>query len=487
MKKAEQEPEGATPVAGPADRLEEGPVFPAQSPDTGQSPDTAGPAEDTPLRDLPHARGLPLLGHTLSVIRDPIDFGTRMGLKHGLAYSVNAFFQRIAILGGVDALELVFNDKDSAFSSDLGYRRLFGHIADTSLLMMDGLKHRKHRQALNPAFKAAVMQTYLARMHTVIAERIDGWAGTGFFKFYPAVKQLTLDVATDVFLGLERGEERRQVNAALTDIFGSAISVVRLPLPFTSWRRGMKAQRFIRELLLSKIPERKQREGDDVFTRLCHAVDEDGRPFSEEEILGHLMTFWVAGHDTLASSLTTLMTQLGLNPEWQERLAAEVQALPSMPAGPTMEDLKVLPLAGYAFKEALRIMPPAFSLPRGVVKETSYRGYRLPKGMQVSVGVYGVHHHAPFWPEPEKFDPLRFAPENTPKDRPRYAWAPFGGGPHKCIGMIFAEIQAKCFLMNLLGCYRVRVQEGYEPDIIMLPTPRPRDGLPLEIVADSAD
>jgi len=456
------------------------------------------PAKEGPaLKELPFVRGFPFLGQTLSVLRDPVGWGKRQRALYGDAFAANLLFQKTAVLTGPEALELVLLNKDQSFSTEQAYTRFFGHLTDTSLLMMDFAVHRKHRQGLNPAFKNEVMKGYLAQMNTAIKDSINSWAGGEQFLFYPGMKQLTLDVATSVFLGLPEGKERQIVNAALTDILASAIAVVRLPLPGTRWGRGLKAQRKIQALLRSQIPAHRKADGEDVFSRLCRAVDENGNAFSDDEILGHLITFWIAGHDTLASSLSTLVYHLGKNPEWQDKLADEVAALGLEGRAPTLDDLKALPLCGYAFREALRIMPPAMAVPRGTLKDTSYKGYRIPADMQVSVNIYAVHHDETLWPEPEKFDPMRFAPqgtspknggsendspENAAANRNRFAWAPFGGGAHKCIGMVFAETQAKCFLINLLGKHRIKLAKGYEASIKMLPTPRPADGLPLQIL-----
>lgn len=441
----------------------------------------SSPTPTSPLQDLPVARGLPIMGHTLAILRDPIGWGRRQRARYGDAYSVNFFFRQTAVLSGADALEQLLLNRDQSFSAAMAYTLVFGHLTDTSLLMMDFDTHRSHRGALNPAFKTGMMEGYLAHMHGAINTQIASWAGGSQFSFYPAMKQLTLDVATNVFLGLPEGEDRSMVNKALTDILGSSIAVVRLPIPGTSWGKGLKAQRTITDYLTSQIAARRKSGAGDVFAQLCRARDENGSPFSDSEIIGHLMTFWIAGHDTLASSLSTLVYHLGKNPEWQEKLADEIKGLSLGTRAPTVAELKSLPLCGYAFREALRIMPPALAVPRGTSKETSYKGYRIPIGMQVSVSIYAVHHDENLWPEPEKFDPMRFAPENADPDRPPFAFSPFGGGAHKCIGMIFAEIQAKCFLVNLLQRHRIELPNAYALKMKMLPTPRPADGLPVRL------
>lgn len=435
------------------------------------------------LKKLPYDKGLPIFGHTFAILRDPLKWGNQMIEKHGNVFRYRAFFQDSVLLVGKEALELIWLDKSKSFSTELGYKPFVGALTDTSLLLMDFEKHRSNRQILNPAFKANVMKVYLEQMHSIIGETLPQWAKQRKFKFYPEVKQLTLDVATSAFLGIEESSERQKINQALTDLFASLLSIIRLPIPGTAYHRGMRAKDYIESMLLEEIPRRKKTDGNDIFTRLCHETDENGDIFSDDEIVGHLITFWVAGHDTLASSLTSVAYQLAKHPEWQHKARAEVKALDLNGRQPNMEDLNQLSICDYIFKEALRLQPPITNTPRKTLKDVEYMGYHVPAGMLVGDSIYGVHRKEDFWPAPETFDPMRFAPENTPKDRPKFAWVPFGGGPHKCIGMIFAQIQAKVFLVNLLENYALSLPEDYEIDIQLLPTPRPRDGLPVKLTS----
>jgi len=84
------------------------------------------------------------------------------------------------------------------------------------------------------------------------------------------------------------------------------------------------------------------------------------------------------------------------------------------------------------------------------------------------------------WPEPLKFDPLRFAGAAA-RARHKYAWVPFGGGAHMCLGLHFAYMQMKSFFYHLLTTTRVGLVHGYVPRWQMWPMPKPRDGLPIRI------
>ena len=133
-----------------------------------------------------------------------------------------------------------------------------------------------------------------------------------------------------------------------------------------------------------------------------------------------------------------------------------------------------------AFKESLRLIPPVPSIPRRIVRDSEFAGYRLPAGARVSVNPLYTHHMPEIWPEPEKFDPLRFT-EEASSSRHKFAFVPYGGGAHMCIGLHFAYMQAKCFAYHLFSSTSVSVPNNYTPSWKLWPIPKPGDGLRVRL------
>jgi cytochrome P450 len=100
----------------------------------------------------------------------------------------------------------------------------------------------------------------------------------------------------------------------------------------------------------------------------------------------------------------------------------------------------------------------------------------------VGISTMFTHRMAEHWPDPETFDPLRFTAQNA-RDRHKYAWVPFGGGAHMCLGLHFAYMQVKAFFFELLRTRRIVLEPGYNCDFRMFPIPKPKDGLPVTLVA----
>src|SRR5687767_12547140 len=152
----------------------------------------------------------------------------------------------------------------------------------------------------------------------------------------------------------------------------------------------------------------------------------------------------MAAHDTTTITMTTMAYYLAKNPEWQERCRAESQAIGKRELD--FEDLDKLPSLDLVMKESLRLCSPVPGLPREAVKDTQVLGFHIPKGTLVNVATFTNHYLAEYWPDPERFDPERFAPERREDKIHQYAWEPFGGGVHKCIGLHFAGMQVKAIL-----------------------------------------
>src|ERR1700755_3414317 len=144
------------------------------------------------------------------------------------------------------------------------------------------------------------------------------------FKSYPAIKQLTLDLAATSFLGEQLGPELEAVKRAFIAMVAASIAVIRMPLPGTQMGRGVRGRALIVDYFNRQIPLRRERGGDDLFSQLCRATWEDGSLLSNADIVDHMSFLMMAAHDTLTSSLTSFVYRLAANPLWQEQVREDV-------------------------------------------------------------------------------------------------------------------------------------------------------------------
>ena len=434
------------------------------------------------LAHIPGSDGLPVLGNTFRLIADPAKFSDEMVAKYGHVYRSRGLGNTTVILLGPEANELVLFDRDKLFSSEQGWGPILNLLFPRGLMLMDFDHHRADRKTLSVAFKPEPMRHYATQLDRGIAARIGSWEGeTGVYK---AVKQLTLDLAATSFLGVDLGDEADRINQAFVDEVQASMSAIRAPLPGTKMRKGVKARAYLVDWFEREIPARRTGAADgnrqDFFSQFCRATDDAGEPLSAAAIADHMNFLMMAAHDTITSSATSMVMQLARHSEWQERLREEAAGLDK--DVPLTEQLDKLVLSDYAFRETLRLMPPVPSIPRRAMRDFSFGGYDIPAGAQVGIGVMYTHLMPEHWPDPLKFDPLRFTPEAS-KGRHRFAWVPYGGGAHMCLGLHFAQMQMKLLMAHLLGRYRIEMDDGAGKDWQLFPIPRPKDGLPVRFVA----
>ncbi len=434
------------------------------------------------LNHIPGDNGWPVIGSTFELLAEPQGFVERRAERYGPVYRTRALGDITVSLLGPDANELVLLDPQKIFSSTLGWALLLDRLFPRGLMLLDFDEHRVHRRALSVAFKAGPMRSYLEQLNGGIANGIAPWGNSRDMLFYPAIKKLTLDLAATSFLGVKLGADIESLRQAFTDMVAASISVIRVPLPGTQMGRGVRGRAFIVDYFKRQIPIRRERGGEDLFSHLCRATYDDGSPLTAQDIADHMSFLMMAAHDTLTSSLTSFVYQLARHPEWQSAIRDEVR---DCGAGTgealTYDTLEKLPLTEMGFKEAMRLTPPVPSLPRRAIEDFEFMGYRIPAQTGVSINPLYTHYMPDVWPNPTHYDPMRFT-DAASRQRHKFAFVPFGGGAHMCLGLNFAYMQAKCFAWHFLSRYRVSLDEAYRPVWQMWPIPKPRDGLRVTLL-----
>jgi cytochrome P450 len=207
--------------------------------------------------------------------------------------------------------------------------------------------------------------------------------------------------------------------------------------------------------------------------------DETGAGLSDRELRDQVVTFLVAGYETSAIGLTCALYLLSLHPEAWDRVREEVELVLG-DRTPTAADLARLAFMRGVFDEAARLYPPVYAVARDAVQADTIGGFDIPARSVAILSPYVTHRHPEFWPDPDAFDPDRFTPERS-AGRPRFAWYPFLGGPHQCIGQEFAVLEAVVALTTVVRSFRLTLRLGavVEPEPVL--TIRPRGGMNMRI------
>jgi len=368
-------------------------------------------------------------------------------------------------------------------------------LVGNGLLTAEGDFWKRQRRLAQPAFHKERLAALGARMTDTLCERLPAWeraADTGTpLPVFQELMRLTLTVVVRALFGVEVGGHTDTVGEAFTTALEVTNERIISPLPYQPWlyRLPTRSNRAFRQavdtlegLVRGLIAQRRAAgsQAEDLLGMLMAASDADtGDTFDDAQLRDEVMTLLLAGHETTATALAWTFHLLAQHPEVEATLHAEVDAALGGRM-PTVADLPRLRYVGCVVEEAMRLYPPIWAIPRVPVEDDVVDGFRIPKGDIVILVPYVTHRHPDFWPEPERFAPTRFLPENS-KDRPRWAYLPFGGGQRQCIGNNFAMMEAQLLLTLVAQRFRLRGVPG----VPVVPEPlvslRPRGPMPMRV------
>ena len=423
--------------------------------------------------------GLPLIGHAFASLYDSLEFSRRRYDRFGPVSWTRMVGTNIVSVTSPEGAEIIATNRDKAYANEGAYNYLIGPFFHRGLLLMDFGEHLRHRRIMQEAFTRPRLVDYLGAMNPRIATGLDQWRPGHRFELYNAAKQLTLAIANEVFMGEGVGADGDRVIKAFVDAVHGGQAYVRADVPGGVWARGLRGRRVLEDYFRERLPAHRAGSGTDLFSVLCRASSEDAEQFTDDDIVNHMIFLMMAAHDTSTITLAMMGYYLGRYPQWQDKVRAESVAL----GKPYLDfaDLDQLTSLDLVMKEAMRLNAPVGGLFRQAIKDTEVLGYDIPAGTIVVAGTYATQRTAQAWHDPDEFDPGRFADDRREDKVHRYAWSPFGGGAHKCIGMHFGTMEVKAIMHQLLLRHSWTVPADYHPPIGYGTGPMPTDGLPINL------
>src|SRR5690349_2358842 len=361
--------------------------------------------------------------------------------------------QHVYLLNNPQFIEdvLVKNHKNFTKSRGLQVsKRLLGE----GLVTSEGKYHDRQRRIIQPAFLPNLVKKYgeIVTAHSVNMCR--DWKDEEKLDIHRSMINLTSSIISKAVLGSDiQSAEGSQVG---DDLLTCAEYFNRLLMPFGELiekipilpiNKGFqKAKKRLDSIVFNMIQEHRnntanERPKSDLLYTLLEAQDSDAgiKRMTDTQLRDEVMTIFLAGHETTANALAWTFYLLSTHPQIERRLREELdRVLGDRP--PALEDLGSLTYLTQVLKESMRLYPPAWTIDRHTIADDEVMGYRIRKDSLLLVSPFVTHRHPAFWPNPEGFDPDRFAPE-LEEARPRYAYFPFGGGPRMCIGSNFAMME----------------------------------------------
>ncbi len=429
------------------------------------------------LKSVPGRKGLPYFGILPETVLDPFSFAQRMHDRFGPVHRFWACGNWNVQLVGPEANEFVLFDEAGNFSAEGGWKPVFGRHFAGGLLLRDGEDHRWHRKLVASAFKQDQLQACLDVFARNVERTVSAWSGRST-NVYELAQRLTFGNGFEAFLGQDAARATREDLLAFRYLMRSATSIVTVPLPGNSEWRARWAREHIARLIRPMFSRGVDEERSDLLAMLLR-MREAGL-LEEEEILAHLTFVIAASFDALSSATCSTLYFLAAHPEWQDRLRVELCGAVDDAGSIKLRDLQRCEMSDWCIKEALRLNSAAPVLWRRSIKPFGFGGYTFPTGTITGVNPMLTHLMPSIWPDPSRFDPTRFQASNV-RTRHRFAYVPFGGGAHGCLGANFASLQVRALLRTILENHEIRLTRSAEPYWYHWPNCRPRGPLILEL------
>lgn len=406
----------------------------------------------------------PALADPLRYLEDMSRYGGVVMLRRDKSYLVS----------DPDAIGRIFQDNHFNYVKGERYIRalepLFGH----GLLTSEGDLWRRQRRLIQPVFHRANHEAYAQVIAAETHTRLAAWhaaarAGTAL-DLREEMTELTLGILMRTVFGQSAGPEVDAVGQAfLVAHHEMNLITAFLPVQLPGWVPTPGRRRFARAIatidaFIARMVDARQQDGHggtDFLSRLLSARDaETGAAMPRQQIRDEVITMLAAGHDTVTEALTWTLYLTAQHPDVEDRAHAEAASALGRHL-PGADDLKALRWITQIVEESMRLYPPIWGMLRTTVAEDVLGGFTIPADARVITSPWVVHRSAALWPEPGRFRPERFAPDQE-AGRHRFAYFPFGAGPRQCVGAQFAMLEVPLIAAMIWREFSVRLVAGQD-------------------------
>ncbi len=419
------------------------------------------------------------------LFRNPLRYLESARRRYGDVVHMQLGRRHDFLLNHPDYVRAVLLDQDNLRRSvPRPVQRLLGQ----GLLTSRGTIHKKQKALLQPAFSRQHISSLAPIMVREIVAGRDRWSDGTRIEMASEMARLALAIAGRTLFNVDFAEKATDLRESLVTVleatrFNNLLlaskHLERFPSPGN--REVARATRTLDRLIRELIAERRAGPCDqpDLLSQLVLLSKQARKGMNDEKIRDQILTFFLGGHETIASGLMWTWYLLAQNPGAEKKMHAEIDRVTGDEL-PSVETLERLPYTRMVFSESMRLYPPIWILGRRATREVTLNGLTVPKDSYVHISQYLVQRDPRFFPDPERFDPERWTPEAVAA-RPRFSYFPFGAGLLHCIGEGYAWMQAGLVLSILARRWQPRLLRGHQVRLEPQLTLKARRGLPMTL------
>ena len=438
----------------------------------------------------PGPKGEPLFGSSRTYADDPFRFISALESAYGDVARFDMGPMETVMVCDPTAIERALVSEADRFRKPDFQGDALGDLLGDGLLLSEGDTWEKQRKLANPAFSMSRLSGMADRITGHAEARLNGIDDGDTIDVERVMTRTTLDVILDLMMGVELSEERVETVEEQLMPLGRRFEPDPIRFAMPEWvpmpddAEFNAAVETLDGILDEIIATRETNVGTDEdgpmdFLSVLIRARDDGVE-SPEQLRDEMMTMLLAGHDTTALTLTYTWFLLSEHPEVERRVHEEIDDVIG-DERPGMEHVRDLEYLEWVIQEAMRLYPPVYTMFREPTEDVRLSGYPVEAGTTLMIPQWGVHRSGRFYDDPETFDPERWTPERA-KQRPRFAYFPFGGGPRHCIGKHLAMLEAQLIVATTAQQYRLDFLGDTPLELLPSLTAHPRQEMSMRVV-----
>lgn len=446
----------------------------------------------------PGSMGWPIIGETLQLIMKGSDFFRERTASYGKIYKTHILGQKtIRVTGAHNVAKILQGEGTLVQSQWPPSTKLI--LGDGALAHSKGEKHRWRRELIMKAFSPQALKSYVPAVQSIVKEHVDKWCKAGSIHGYPEARSMTFTVASKLLLGFDVADKQKQKMLLLFEDMLATLFSMPIPIPGIGLYKGLKARNRVMKEIENCIKARQDSDDtdkpEDALALILEASEAGDRKLTMKEMQDSALEMLFAGHLPTSSAASSVLMMLGAYPKVYDKISVELFEAglldPQIAPELSYESLQDLHYIDAVVKEVLRVAPPVGAGYRKALQTFEVDGHQVPKGWTVVYSIRETQHTSSAFTNGTDFDPERWLARDerlapVSADANNFDFVPFGWGERSCVAQKYVSIFLKTFIIELVRNASWKLTNG-KPDMAYMPVPHPKDNLPLQMKAVSAE